>query len=292
MRAIRIKAAKHIHTQKKKGGTLPDDDVFNEDDCDMTNIVDGETYYAGFTYRSGMAENYAINGLLTAFADASHMDGKGHSTFGTYYEIGTYDHNRSLCTVVCGHSIAPECKAEWTPRFKAAAEISGFDVPGRVTLVDLEKSIDIAHDEVMTNGKKFNDERHVKKNMTPKLGPAEKATGPALYSKAVRAPSQLEVDLIKTSYGPGQTTYLGKYPDSELYRAYSTGLTDTIVTSQGAESSMNAALKNKIRRVEPMQMLKLIAETQQRKFNIQKVQCTARASDRCRLFGVFFYCFV
>ena len=39
---------------------------------------------------------------------------------------------------------------------------------------------------------------------------------------------------------------------------------------------MNAALKNKFRCVQPMQMLKLIAEMQQRKFNTQKVQCTAR----------------
>ena len=89
--------------------------------------------------------------------------------------------------------------------------------------------------------------------MNSKLGPAEKATGPALYSRAVRAPSTLEVDLLKASYGPAQKLYLSKYPDSELYRAYSPGLADNIVTSQGAESSMNAALTNKIRRVEPME---------------------------------------
>ena len=97
-----------------------------------------------------------------------------------------------------------------------------------------------------------------------------------MYSRAVRAPSTLEVDLLKASYGPAQKLYLSKYPDRELYRAYSPGLRDNIVTSQGAESSMNAALTNKIRRVEPMEMLKLIAETQQRKFKTQKVQCTAR----------------
>ena len=142
---------------------------------------------------------------------------------------------------------------------------------GRVTLVDLEKSIDTAHDDTIKNATKFNDERHVYKNMNNKLGPSEKATGPALYSRALRAPSVLEVEQLKASYGPAQKAYLGKFPDSELYRACSPGLEDTIVTSQGAESSMNAALANKIRRVEPMAMLKLIAETQQRKFKTQKV---------------------
>ena len=122
MRAIRIKAARHVHAQKKKGGMLPDDDVFNDADCDMTGIVDGETYYAGFTFRSALAMVYATNGLKTAYADASHMDGKGLRTYGTFYDVGTYDQNRSLCSVVCGHSIAPECKAEWTHRFQAAAE--------------------------------------------------------------------------------------------------------------------------------------------------------------------------
>ena len=84
------------------------------------------------------------------------------------------------------------------------------------------------------------------------------------------------MEQLKDTYGPAQALYLGKYPDSELHRAFSPDLRDNIVTSQGAESSMNAALTNKIRRVEPMEMLKVIAETQQRKFKTQKVQCTAR----------------
>ena len=46
MRAIRLKAAKHIHAQKKKDGALPAEDVFKESDCDMADIVDGGVYYA------------------------------------------------------------------------------------------------------------------------------------------------------------------------------------------------------------------------------------------------------
>jgi len=63
MRAIRLKAAKHIHAQKKKDGTLPAEDVFKESDCDMADIVDGDVYYAGFTFRSALASHFAKTGL-------------------------------------------------------------------------------------------------------------------------------------------------------------------------------------------------------------------------------------
>jgi len=222
---------------------------------------------------SSLAETYAKKGLMTAYADASHMEGKGSNTFGTYFDVGTYTSNRSLCSIVSGHGIGPECKEEWDLRFEAAAAVVGFDVTGRTTVVDLEKAIDTAHDAAMHNGTKFNDERHVLKNMIPALGPDEKATGPGLYSRALRAPSKLEVDLIKDEYGPRQKKWLDRFPDSELYRAYAPGLKDNIVTSQGAESAMNAALANKIRRVEPLSMLKLNAEAQRRKFYTEKVLC-------------------
>ena len=87
MHAIRLKAAMHIHAQKKKGGTLTADDVPNESDKGMASIVNGDVYYAGFTFRGALAPHFAMNGLDTAYADASHMDGKGSSTYGTFYEV-------------------------------------------------------------------------------------------------------------------------------------------------------------------------------------------------------------
>ena len=164
------------------------------------------------------------------------MEGKGYNTYGSFYEIGTYSSNRSVCSIVT--------------------------------------------------------ERHVLKNTTPKLGPEEKATGPGLYSRAFQAPSQLEVDQIKAEYGPRQKPWLDRFPDSELYRAYSLGLEDTIVTSQGAESAMNAALANKIRRVEPFAMMKLNAEMQSRKFNVEKVYTAHRISSGLRQLAIFFACFM
>ena len=59
MRTTRIKAAKHIHEQKKKSGTLPSDAVFNAADVDLTNIKDGEFYYDNCAYVSSFAETYA-----------------------------------------------------------------------------------------------------------------------------------------------------------------------------------------------------------------------------------------
>ena len=44
MRAIRMKAAKFIHKQKVKGGTLPAGDVFDESEVYTADIVDGEYY--------------------------------------------------------------------------------------------------------------------------------------------------------------------------------------------------------------------------------------------------------
>jgi hypothetical protein len=66
MRTTRIKAAKHIHEQKKSG-TLPSGAVLNAADVDLTtNIKDGEFYYDGCTYVSSLAESYAKEGLMTA----------------------------------------------------------------------------------------------------------------------------------------------------------------------------------------------------------------------------------
>lgn len=244
---------------------------FDVANVDMTDIKEGENYYGGFTFVSSVAEQYAKRGLQTSYADASHMEAKGPSTYGTFYEIGAYSQNFSLLAVVAGHGIAAESGDEWSTRFAVAAAIPGFDVKGRVIVVDLEKGLDTAVDQNMKSAGKFNDELHVIKNMSKKLGPGEKATGPALYSRALRAPSMLEVEVIKQSYGAQQHAYLSKFSDKELYRAHSPGLEDTIVTSQAAESAMSAAQANKIRLVEPMAMLKNLAEAQGRKFNAQQV---------------------
>lgn len=201
------------------------------------------------------------------------MEGKGHNTYGIFLKIGTYSANRNLGSIFSGHGIGAECKEEWLPHFKAAAVVANFDCcEGRVIPIDMEKSIDISLGTEMTHARKFNDERHVVlKNMTPVLGPDENKIGPALYSRALRAASTLEVDQIVAQCGPNQRKWLERFSYSELYRAYSSGLKDGIATSQGGESSMHAAVANNIRHVEPLSMLKINAETEASKFYAEKV---------------------
>ena len=63
--------------------------------------------------------------------------------------------------------------------------------------------------------------------------------------------------------GRAKKKWLERFPDSELYRAYAPGLKDNIITSQGGGRVRHErSLANKIRRVEPMSMLKLNAEAQ------------------------------
>jgi hypothetical protein len=171
MRTTRIKAAKHIHEQKKSG-TLPSGAVRYAADVDLTNIKDGEFYYDSCAYVSSFAETYAKEGLMTAYADASHMEGKGSNTFGTYFDVGTYTSNHSLCSIVSGHGIGPECKEGWSLRFEATAAVVGFDVPGRTTVVDLEKAIDTAHDAAMHNGARSSTtSASCSKTWSPRLAP-------------------------------------------------------------------------------------------------------------------------
>jgi len=219
MRKVRIKSAKFIFMQLVKSGKLPKDAVFNEADVDQGGIVDGEEYYGGFTFRSTAAQQYAEQGTLIACADAAHMEGKGPFSYGTFFEFGIHDQNNSLCPVVKAHFIGTECHSGWVRVFRAA-DVPGADVLGRSLSADMEKSLGNAHDEIMKHSSKFYDERHVRKNMLPHLGPKEKATGPEKYSRALRAPSELHVKEIKATYGPNQKKYLDKFDDEELYTVH------------------------------------------------------------------------
>ena len=89
MRKIRLKAVKHIFEQLKKDNKIPVDAAFDPADVDMSDINDGDRFYGGWTHVSSVAEIYATLGLLTAYADAAHMEGKGYNTYGTFFKIGT-----------------------------------------------------------------------------------------------------------------------------------------------------------------------------------------------------------
>jgi hypothetical protein len=62
------------------------------------------------------------------------------------------------------------------------------------------------------------------------------------------------LEAARAQFGPQLARYLGGYPDFMLYRCLSLQ-EDPIYTSQGAESTMNKALRDKIRCAEPMAMV-------------------------------------
>lgn len=112
----------------------------------------------------------------------------------------------------------------------------------------------------MENAPLFLDKMHLNKNMGSAIG-AEKTSGLALYEKALYAPTCAAVEDIKSKYGPKQTTYLQRFRNCEIYRAYSS-FEDTIVTSQGAKPQMRASLINRIRGAEPQKMLTTLVDMQ------------------------------
>lgn len=258
MKEIRIKAAQHIFKQLQKMGCVPAKEKFNRDVVEQGDIADGKRYYSGLLFVPSTSAHFCSFGRLTTTADAAHCQGIGPQSYGTTFEVVGYDANNNLVPLLFYHYIGTESEESWRVVFTALKAISGFDRAGRVTIVDQEKSIDSAFRGVMEHAHLFLDALHVKKNMTPSLG-AEKAHATSLYQRALVAPTMQEVDRIKGLYGPRQRSYLSKFQNRELYRAYSS-LQDMVVTSQGAESQMYVSVRNCIRSVEPQHMLKNVVE--------------------------------
>lgn len=264
MKSIRMKAARYIFDQGKKNGTVQKEERFDPNIVDVSDIEDDHTYYGGFLFIPSIAVHMCRTARMTAAADASHCQGVGPQSYGTTFEVILYDGNHHIVPILFAHAVGTESEETWSRVFRSLANVSGFDVDGRVTIVDQEKSIDKCHRDAMQNANIFLDALHVKKNMSPRLG-SERASGLSLYERALRAPCKDVVDIMKAQYGEKQRAYLGRFADKELYRAYSK-LQDLITTSQGAESQMSSSLRNHIRSVEPQQMLHAVVSTQRTTF--------------------------
>ncbi|PXF42487.1 hypothetical protein BWQ96_07796 [Gracilariopsis chorda] len=260
MREQRVKAAQHLFKQYKKAKKLPSDATFDRDVVDMTDISDDGRYYGGLLFVPSIAAAYCQYGRRTAAADAAHFDNVGPQSCGTTFEVLTYDTNMHLLPLLFAHFIGTEDYGTWKKVFEECKLIPGFDVPARTTIVDQEKSIDRPYKKVFESAKTFLNLLHVKKNMGAKLG-AAKAIGLSLYERALHAPTRAVVDHIVRQYTDKQKEYLGNFYPEELYKACS-GLEDTIVTSQGAESQMSASLRNHIRSVEPQKLLQKVVYIQ------------------------------
>ncbi|CAN8075950.1 unnamed protein product [Agarophyton chilense] len=276
MKRQRLKAAEYIFKQFQKTKKIDKDAVFDRDVVEISDIKDNERYYGGFLFVPSVAERYCKKGRRTTAADAAHRDGVGPLSYGTTFEVVTYDTNHHLLPLLFAHLIGAECYETWNTVFEECINIPGYDIAERTTIVDQEKRIDKAYEEVFSEAKIFLDPLHVRKNMGAKLG-ATKAVGISLYERALYAPTCAAVDEIVLQYSRQQRAYLSKFEKSDLYKAYYV-LEDIILTSQGAETQMGASLRNHIRSVEPQKMLQKVVEIQRSGFLKRKAACKASLS--------------
>jgi hypothetical protein len=96
-------------------------------------------------------------GSRSSAADASHCEGKGKQSYGTVAATVVYDSNRSINPVAFEHFIGSEGGDLWNQHFRNVSIIPGFDVPGRVTFVDMEKAIGSGFRKSMVKAKIFYD---------------------------------------------------------------------------------------------------------------------------------------
>lgn len=128
--------------------------------------------------------------------------------------------------------VGSECQEHWSTVFKQCCDIKDFYLQLRTIIVDQEKSIDLALDEVFQNAKLFLGPIHVKKNMGPKLG-SFKAAGLSLYEEALHALSRQVSGGFISKFSELQANYLNKLPKERIYASYS-NLQYGILTFQAA----------------------------------------------------------
>ena len=282
MMAIRTVASKFIFSQLQKNGSIGKEVKFDPSLVDFSDIDPAQSYYKGLYFEPSTATALATFGSKSSAADASHCEGKGRQSYGTVAATVVYDSNRSINPLAFEHFIGSEGGELWNRHFRNISMIHGFDVEGRVTFVDMEKGIGSGFNNSMKNAEVFYDQRHVIKNMDKGLSGSEKGSANHLYWKALKAPSRWRTSLIKDQYSANQSTYLSRFRDEILYRAFSK-IDNVVITSQGAESEMHALEATKVRSLEPQKMLWKVAIEHQRRFNQnakEAASCTSPVPPR------------
>jgi hypothetical protein len=265
MRVTRLKAHEHIFKQQQADGQIDNEAVFDKSLVDLSDIHDGEQYYAGFLFSCSVAEAMASRGRLFFYADGSHMLSTKGLSSGTYFEVTVSDQDGRLFPLVAGHSMGNENEAFWSKIFAFAKAVPGFDVPGRVVAVDMEKGIAAAFEACFDNAEIFLDQAHVVKNMMKKLPRDEKEHAESKFLRAVKAPTKERADQAIRSFGPVMGRYLARFPPKNWVRAYSRIEELAEISSHGAEASMSTALRTGIRNFEPLAMIMACAEFAKRK---------------------------
>lgn len=141
MKDIRIQAAHFIFYQEKWSGRLEGVE-FDVKTVNVSDIDDEAQYYSYFQFIPNISERICSNGRNVKAADAAHCKGAGTQSFGTTFEDIGYENNYNLCPLYFSHYVGSENSYIWTKVFDAVSKIGGFDVDGRVTIVDQEKNTD------------------------------------------------------------------------------------------------------------------------------------------------------
>ena len=270
MRVTRLKAYEHIFKQQQADGQIDKNAIFDKSVVDLSDIHDGELYYAGFIFSCSAAEAMATRCRLFSYADASHMLSTKGLSSGTYFEVTVADQDGRLYPIVSGHSMGNENEAFWRKIFDFAKAVPNFDRQDRVVAVDMEKGIAAAFEACFDHAEIFLDQNHVIKNMMNKLPNNEKEDAKSKFLRAVKAPTKDRADQVIRSFGPVMGQYLARFPKKNWVRAYSQIQEMTETSSHGAEASMNTALRNGIRNFEPLAMIKGCADFAKTKFYAMK----------------------
>lgn len=141
MRQIRLKAAKHIPQQCKKGKSIPKDAAYQESTAYVDDVSDNGIHYGGIVFVPVASKTYALNGRMSTAADAVHCNGVGPHSYCTYFEVVTYDTNMHLLPLTFKHFVGTKCHDYRKEIFFHCKQIAGFDVPLQNTVVYQKKSL-------------------------------------------------------------------------------------------------------------------------------------------------------
>lgn len=150
-----MKAARLIFQQFKKGNSLPSNAILHAIMVNMSDIEDSGRYCGGTLFVSSITDRFLQLGKRTGAANATHRDGVRPQSYGTTFEVITYDSNMHILLLVFAHLISTADYDYWKTVFEAAKTLARFGVPTCTTIVEQYQSIDAAYKKVLEYVKLF-----------------------------------------------------------------------------------------------------------------------------------------
>lgn len=83
-------------SQCKGAKTILDEELFDADVVNYSDIEEHGRYYGGFVFIPPVASHICATRRTTREADAAHCDGVGPKSYGTTFEVVAYGYNNHL----------------------------------------------------------------------------------------------------------------------------------------------------------------------------------------------------